>query len=206
MPAKPASAACLGVGLAAVNDEWLAELLGEREVRLEKAALVGGLGEVMEAVEPGLPHRDRLRVGEQRAQLVQPPRLGGGRLVRVDPERRVDAVVRPGERERCPARLDPGPDGHDARHPRRTRSGGERLCRLRARVEVRVRVDHDAAVGGRCAGRAARPPRCRKRRPRGPAGLVPPTSAGWQRARIRAAVFDEAASATATPRRPSARS
>ena len=54
----------------------------------------------MVVVEAGLADRDGPRVAEQLAQLVDPPGLRCRRLVGIDPERRDDAGVRLGDRER----------------------------------------------------------------------------------------------------------
>ena len=71
--------------------------------------------EAADRVEAGLADRDRLRMREQLAKLVEPLGLRLRRLMRVDAERRVDAVVALGDRERSAARLDPGADGDDPR-------------------------------------------------------------------------------------------
>ena len=57
------------VGRARVDDDGLAELGGELELRGEEPLLRVGRRVVAEPVEPGLPHRDRLRMREQLAQL-----------------------------------------------------------------------------------------------------------------------------------------
>ena len=72
----------------------------------------------------------------------------------VDSEGRVDAVVLLGNRERRTARLDACPDCHDARHPCLARASDERFGLLCARVEVRMSVDHAAAVGVSMRGKS----------------------------------------------------
>ena len=53
---------------------------------------------------------------EQVSQLVDPVGFRCRSLVRVDPEGRVNAVVRLRDREGAAAGLDARPDGDDARH------------------------------------------------------------------------------------------
>ena len=92
----------LGVGVrgAGVDDDRQTELRGERELRREEAALLVLRVAAVVVVEPGLADRDRLRVVEQGAELADALRLGRRGLMRVDPERRVDAVVRASGRAR----------------------------------------------------------------------------------------------------------
>ena len=82
---------------------------------------------------------------EQLAQLADPVPPPRRRLVRVDPERRVDAVVLLGDRERGAARPIPVPIVIDSRHPRLARAVDAPRPVLE-RVEVRVRVDHASAA------------------------------------------------------------
>jgi hypothetical protein len=65
-------------------------------------------------------------VSEELAQVLEPPRLGRGCLVRVDAERRVNAVVRIRDLERRARGVDPGPDGDDPGDAGVSRSRDER--------------------------------------------------------------------------------
>ena len=107
----------------------------------EEAALLVLRVAAVVVVEPRLADGDRLRVVEQSAELGDARRLGRRGLVRVDPERRIDAVVR-GQVERPPARVDPRADRDHARDSRPRARAVERTLRLLERVEVRVGVDH----------------------------------------------------------------
>ena len=73
--------------LAAVDHDRESEVVGERELRVEERALLLGRREAAHAVEPRLPHRDRLRMREELAELVQPARIRPSRAVRIDAER-----------------------------------------------------------------------------------------------------------------------
>jgi hypothetical protein len=96
-------------------------------------------------VEAGLADGDDARLVEQPAQLVEPLRLAGSRLVRIDPEGGVDAVGG-GELERATAGVDPGPDRDHARDA--CHAGALEGCvGILERVEVRVGVDHAGASG-----------------------------------------------------------
>ena len=82
-------------GLAAVDDDGLAELVGEGELRVEeRRAARTAVASAVVAVEPRLADGDRARMPEQLAQLVDPRRVRRRRLVRIDPERSEDACVR----------------------------------------------------------------------------------------------------------------
>ncbi len=131
-------------GLAAVDDDRKAELVRQGQLRVEQPALLGGCRVALHVVEAGLAHRDRFRVLEQLAQFVEAARFGSRRLMRVDSERRVDALVLLCERERGATRVDPGADGDDPAHPRRCSSLDHGRRHL-AGVEVRVRVGHAAS-------------------------------------------------------------
>ena len=63
------------VGGARVDHDRLAELARERELRLEQPLLRVVRRVVAEVVEAGLADGDRLRVGEQRAELVEVARV-----------------------------------------------------------------------------------------------------------------------------------
>ena len=155
------------VRLARVDHDREPELARELELGLEEPALLVLRLAAVVVVEARLADRDRLRTVEQLAQLADAVRLLAGRLVRVDPERREDAVVLLGDRERSAAGLDSRPDRDHARHPHLV-CPRDRCARLLERVEVRVGVDHAAVTRGserRSAGRAARrlDPRDRRR-------------------------------------------
>src|SRR5687768_7093155 len=102
----------------------------------------------MKVVEPGLAHCDDALVAQQLLELVEPLGLGAARLVWIDAQRRVDALLALDYRQRAAARIDPRPDGDDAADARLARTGDEVLGRIGARVEVRVRVGHATATAG----------------------------------------------------------
>ena len=134
----------LVVGLAVVDHDRELELVRERELRVEQPALLLGGRVPANGVEPGLADGDRLGMREQLAELVDALRLRRRGLMRIDAERRVDAVVRLGDRERSATRVDPGADRDDPRHAGLARPLDEGRCVLLARVEMRVRVGHCA--------------------------------------------------------------
>src|SRR4029450_5930665 len=72
----------------------------------------------------------------------------------MDAERSEDALVSPGDGKRLTAGLEPRADGHDPLDPGLAGARHELVCRFRARVEVRVRVDHAAAVGWSTRGKS----------------------------------------------------
>ncbi len=148
---------------ATVNHDREPELGGERELRLEQPALVGRRCELANRVESGLADGDRLRVLQQLAQLVEPPRIRRCGLVRIDAESREYTFVLLREHERGARRLDSRPDRHDPRDSR-LQPALDRRCRLLARVEVRVRVGHADVVFGRPPSAQARRPRPAPRR------------------------------------------
>ena len=131
---------------AAVDHDRQAELVCEREVRLEERALLAQRVGAVVAVEPGLADGDDARVarGARRARRPAPPPASRPDAGRSRAPRRRPSL-RLGDRERAPARVDSRPDRHDARHPgrrargraarpgrRRTRRGA-RACRSRGR-------------------------------------------------------------------------
>ena len=140
------------VGGARVDHDRQSQVGREVELLLEEAALLGAPVGAVVVIEARLPHRDRSLVAQQLAQLADPAGLALRRLVRVDAEGGVDAVVFR-ELERPPAGVDARPDRDDARHPRLASAyDGDR--RLLERIEVRVCVDHVARA--RQAAAAAR--------------------------------------------------
>ena len=128
------------VGVAGVDDDRLAELGGDLELRFEEALLVVVRGVLAEVVEARLADRDRARVAEQVAKLVEAVRVGLVRVVRVDAEDGVDAVVLLGERERLVRARDAGGDGDHAVDADGAGSLEGLGCLVG--VEVRVGVDH----------------------------------------------------------------
>ena len=147
VPSKPAEhVGSVGLRVARVDDDRLAELGRDLELSLEELPLAITGRPVAEIVEPGLPHRDRLLVLEQLAEVLDPACLGIARLVRVDPEHGEHLLVELGELERGPRRLDSRADGDDPVDPGRARAPDERRRPVRARVEVRVGVDHSSAA------------------------------------------------------------
>jgi hypothetical protein len=129
------------------------------EVPLEKAPLSVTRRIVAIVIEPGLPHRHGPLVGKQLPELVQPPCVSRAGIVRVDAERRKDALLLAGKLERPPARVDAGADRDDAidsRLPGTLENGGRRPV---ARVEVRVRVDQAAirSTRGKSGGAGSMP-------------------------------------------------
>ena len=130
------------VGLTVVDHDGEPALLCELELCVEQAPLLDRRRIPANRVEPGLADRDRLRMGEQLAQLVESSGFGGAGLVRIDAERCEHAVVRVGDGECGATGLDAGTDGHDPGDSRLVRAPDERRGRLVARVEVRVRVGH----------------------------------------------------------------
>ena len=89
-----------------MDHDGLAELVGERELRLEQPLLRVVRRVVAEVVEPGLADRDGALGREQLAELVEPVSVLAAGVVGMDAERRVDAVVALGELERLPRALD----------------------------------------------------------------------------------------------------
>ena len=118
VPSKRASiVARVVVRLAGVDHDRQPELARERELGREEAPLLVLRRGAVVVVEARLAHGDRTLVAEELAQLVDAMRLVASRLVRVDPERGADAVIRRSELERGPARSDPGADRDHATHP-----------------------------------------------------------------------------------------
>ena len=85
---------------------------------------------------------DRARVPSELAQLVERGCVVIRGLVRVDAERGVDSVVPLGEVERRAAGVDARADRDDALDAGRRGPARGPSRRIRARVEVRVGVDH----------------------------------------------------------------
>ena len=151
-----------------------------------------GRGVELHVVEAGLADRDGLRMREELAQLVEPPGFRGRGLVRVDAERRENAVVLAREREGGAAGVDPGADRddpRDARPPRHARSllparrtrRGARASRSRRAATVRVVLHALQLLGDHGVGIQLREQRLRlsKRLTRPgarSAPMLPPTS------------------------------
>jgi hypothetical protein len=134
-------------GVARVHHDRLAELGGQFELAIEELALAVVRRVLAVEVEAGLADRDRAFVGEQVAQLVEPRGVGLRGLVGMDPERGEDAIVPGGDRERLAAGVEARTDRDDPVDAGLERLRDELVRRFCARVEVRVGVDHAAAVG-----------------------------------------------------------
>ena len=150
----------VGIGVAGVDHDGQSRCRGQLELPLEQRALCVSRREVVEVIEPGLPDRDRARMLDQSAELVEPRRLGSAGLVRVDPDGRVDALLRLGDRKRGPTGFDPRADRDDPRDADCSGSLDEERRGLLTAVEVRVGVDHARSVTRRAlrgAGRVAEP-------------------------------------------------
>ena len=140
------------VGRARVDDERLAELAREADVRGERALLVGARRVVAVVVEAGLADRGAARVAGELAQLVR-DRVGvARRVVGVVADGEPHLGVRLGGGLRAAAALRVGADREDPRDAGLRRGGDDLGVGAGRRVEVGVAVDH-GAVG--VAGRAA---------------------------------------------------
>ena len=94
---------------------------------------------------------------EQLAQLLEVARADAARLVRVEPERREDAVVLLAERQARAAGLDRRPHGDNALDPGLARAP-ENLPRILEGVEMGVCVDHGPEIGHAASRLTRRPP------------------------------------------------
>ena len=98
VPANVASSAAVSSTAARLwIDHRLPELVGELELVAEDAPLLVERRNAVEVVEPRLPDRDGRGMREQRTELADSLGVGRGSVVRVDPERGDDAVMRVGE-------------------------------------------------------------------------------------------------------------
>ena len=140
----------VGIGGPTVDDDRLAELLGEREVGLEELPLRVVRRVVAVVVQPGLADGDRIEISEP-AELR---RVGLAGLVGMDPENREHSLVQRAEVHHLPPRFRPGADLEDAVDSSLAGSGDQLHRRFRARVQVRVRVDHAAAAGASTRGKS----------------------------------------------------
>jgi hypothetical protein len=156
------------VGRAVVNHDRFPELTRELELLPEERALAVVWRVVTVEVEAGLTHRDRAWVGEQVAHRVEVVVVC--RLVRVDSENREHLRVLLCELERRVASLDRRTDRENPPHARLARTANELAGWIRARVEVRMGVDHAAVAGASRRGKSG----CAASIP--PAGTVFPTA------------------------------
>ena len=129
-----------------MDDDRLPQLGRQLELRGEQGPLALARRVVAVIIEPGLPHRDDTIATEQISELVEPPGLGIRGLVRMDAQRGEDALVPFRDLERGPALLDARADRDDPVHSHAAGTLDQGLSRLLAPVEMRVRVDHDAAA------------------------------------------------------------
>ena len=136
----------VGVRVACMDDDGLAELGRELELRLEEAALPVARRAVAEVIEARLPHCHRSIVLGEVAQLVDAVRLRVAGLMRVDAERGEHLLVAVGQLERRSARVDAGAHGHDLLDADRACPADQRRRPVRTRVEVCVGVDHSGAA------------------------------------------------------------
>ena len=102
-------------------------------------------------VEPGLADRDRVEASER----LECSRLRVAGLVRVDAENREDAVRGSAELRHLSPLLGPRAHLEDAIDARRARPLDELDGRIRARMQVRMRVDHAGAASAACSSRAS---------------------------------------------------
>ena len=136
----------VGVRFACVDDDRLAEIGRELELRLEELALPFARRAVAEVIESRLPHGDRTIVLREVAQILDAVCLRVAGLMRIDADRGEHLLVQFGELEGDAARVDAGAHGHDPLDARRARAPDERRRPVRARVEVCVGVDHSDAA------------------------------------------------------------
>src|SRR5205814_8442813 len=101
------------VAAAVEDNDRLAELCRELELRGEEVSWRFARGPVTVEVEAGLADRDCALVPKKLGELVRPSRLGTAGLVGVDAERGENAALAFGDRERRAARGDSGADGND---------------------------------------------------------------------------------------------
>src|SRR5205807_3910798 len=131
-----------------VDDHGLPELLRQDELPLEELELGVTRSVVPVEVEARLPHRDCALVAEELAKLRDACRVVAPGLVRVNPERRVHALVLVRQTERRASGVDPRTHGDDSRDARVAPAADEGRSSVRGGVEVRVRVDHASAPTG----------------------------------------------------------
>ena len=212
VPGKPARAAAVSASASRV---WTttACLLPPRSRAGDRRGHAGrGAVRDRESSRDPSPRPRRPADGAEARRARRTGCLRAARLMRVDPEGGVDALVGRGDRERGAARGDARPDRDDARDANRARPFDEECGGLVATVEMRVGVDHRGS--GYAAGSS-------RRGKSGGAASIPCVSAVSPYAtsdqsnaagccsadRIAAAVSGTYAdSATATARRPSTRS
>ena len=98
-----------------MDDHRLPEPARDFQLLLEEAKLRVARRVVAEEVEARLADGDCAVVAEQLGELGDASRLVACGLVGMDAEHRVDPLVLLGQRERRPARVDPGADRNDPR-------------------------------------------------------------------------------------------
>ena len=141
--------------IAGVDDQWQRSLVGELDLRGERRALLGSWRVVVEVVEPALADGDDVgivEVGNDRVDAV----LG---LVRVQPGRGEDVVVRRGHCDRLLGRGRVAPDVDHRGDPGGARRGDhvvDRHATCVVQMAVAVGVRHGRLTPP-CAGTATRP-------------------------------------------------
>ena len=150
-----------------MDDERLAGLDRECSLLTEKNCLALVRRVVAEVVEPGLADPDRLGVVEELRQSGHLLVAGRPCVVWMDAEHGEHPLLRLGQLENAPTRVEAGADRD---HPRDAGLAGprERRARVVERVEVRVGVDHAAGAADSTrgnSGSAARIPSAAVQRP-----------------------------------------
>jgi hypothetical protein len=144
----------LGVGIAVVHHDRLAERGGELELRDEKVSLRLPRSPVTVEIEARLADRDGALVPKQLGKLVEPPRLRTAGLVRVNAERGEDAVLAFCDRERRAAGIDSRADCDDTLDAGLASAREQFVRSLVAPVEVRVGFDRATAVSSSTRGKS----------------------------------------------------
>ncbi len=130
------------IGITRVDDDSDACCRRDLELAIEELTLDRTWCEIVEVVETRLPDRDGPRMAEQLDELIGAGSLRATRLMRIDPDSGVDALLGRGDRERGVTRGNPRPDRDDARDADCPRPFDEERGGLVAAVEMGVGVDH----------------------------------------------------------------